>query len=134
SSDLLPCTGARRGPRMPGPAFRDRDPMTLRLRRLLFVSLLLAAPLQAQKLSYPEYAQAVTQAIRIGDEKRLDRTVRDNSVHTVTHYRGLTMTAIRNPEAGNQPERGALKASRERAFQGRTPHHPGRWPQAPDPP
>lgn len=92
----------------------------------------LAAAAPAQKDSYDEYTQAITQAIRLGDEKRLDKAVRDNPVHTVSHYRGLVLSMLRDPNVENVDDRRALEQSWERVYEGRTLDFMNRWLQTLD--
>ena len=85
--------------------------------------------LRAQKVSYDEFAQAITQALRLDDTKGLDRAVKENSIHTVGHFRALVVGAVNDSSAAQrtEAERTALKASWLRVFDGRTLELVERW-------
>jgi hypothetical protein len=105
-------------------------------RSLLLLTLLalcaLRAPLAAQKDTYDAFLEALTQSVRVGDEKRLDKAVRENPIHTVAHYRGLVLTMVRDPAADNAKDRQALEAAWERVYEGRTLDYLSRWLQQAD--
>ncbi|MBI5850448.1 MAG: hypothetical protein HZB39_05335 [Planctomycetes bacterium] len=83
----------------------------------------------AQTVGYDEFATKLGQAIRLDDQKGLDRLVRENSIHTVGHYRALVLGLVADPgrAAGTEVERKALEASWLRVFEGRTLEIVERW-------
>lgn len=96
------------------------------------VACVLCARAPAQKDTYDEFLQAITQSIRLGDEKRLDKSVRDNPMHTVSHYRGLVITTLRDPSKDNAADKKALEEAWSRVYESRTLEMMSRWLQSLD--
>jgi len=81
----------------------------------------------AQKVSSDEFSRTVNETIRLGDEKRTDKALRENPIHAVGHFRALVLAAKKDPAVDNAAEREALRVSWERVFEGRTLELLGRW-------
>ncbi|MDA0931821.1 MAG: hypothetical protein O3C51_00060 [Planctomycetota bacterium] len=101
-------------------------------KRLLSIFLLAAAcaagrDASAQKVTSDEFSRTVDETIRLGDEKRTDKALRENPIHAVGHFRALVLAAKKDPAVDNAAEREALRASWERVFEGRTLELLGRW-------
>ncbi|MFO1052132.1 MAG: hypothetical protein U1F36_07950 [Planctomycetota bacterium] len=108
------------------------------MKRILALAAFLAfcvMPLTAQAVGYDEFARQLDQSLRLKDEKGLDKLIRDNSTHTVGHFRALVLGALADPKGGegNQAQRDAIKASWQRVFEGRTLESVERWLQLLDP-
>ncbi|MGE0141720.1 MAG: hypothetical protein AB7I19_02240 [Planctomycetota bacterium] len=76
----------------------------------------------AQAVTYDAFATSLQTAIRLDDQKGLDRLIKANSTHTIGHFRALVQGMVADPaaEPRTRAEREAIKASWTRVFQGRT--------------
>ncbi len=106
-------------------------------KRLLSISLFaavlaLGGGARAQKVTSDEFSRTVNETIRLGDDKRTDKAVRENPIHTVGHFRSLVLASKKDSSIDNAAERESLRASWERVFEGRTLELLGRWLEAAD--
>lgn len=97
------------------------------LRTVLSVALI-AVTATAQKVGYDEFTTMLSQAQRLNDAKTLDRAVKENSVHTLSHYRGLVLGMLSGKaQPDNEEQRRLLREAWTRSFSGRTLERLDRW-------
>ncbi len=96
---------------------RNRFPFVLTA-AALFAVFALVIPATAQKVNYDEFAKTVEQSIRIGDTRRLERTIKENPTHAMGHFRALVLQDLRNQDGANADVRAAFIAAWKGGFDG----------------
>ncbi len=103
--------------------------MMIRTILLAFLAAFAAVPhLTAQRVTHEKFVEAVDQAIRLADDKGLDRIVRENPAHTITRFRTMYGTLKNKPDDQvAKAEVEALKAAWKRVFDSRTLELVAEW-------
>lgn len=109
--------------------------LSFRFVLVAWLLLLLGTGAPAQQLGYDQFATELADAIRLDNQKGLDKLVKENSIHTVGHFRALVLGVIADPtrSAPTELERNTLKAAWLRVFEGRTLEIVERWCHGVDP-
>ncbi len=93
--------------------------------------LLCLIPLAAQSLSYEDYITEFAQAVRLKNEKGVDRILKKNTPHVLRHFQEIVRTEIARGEA-NLNSKQALFDSWKRVFDSETLQKAERWMQTLD--